>query len=302
MSINIFVNTIYNKLISFMQTYMPKTRAKIEYYIAYHKKINLKNPQTFSEKLIWLSLHTYKNNPTVLNLCDKYLVREFVAKKVGNEILNELYYVWDDISKINYRDLPYSFALKVSQGCTTNLLCRDKSKLAETDFYQTINAWNKKQHIYDKMMANVGGIKVSELKKYYICEKYLFQDGQTTPIDYKIYCFNGIPKAILVISNRFENKTGLFMTPDWKVLSELSGHYSKPIKVYSRPESLSTMLDVAKKLSKGFPFVRVDMYDVQGKAIFGEMTFFPNGCINLQETSIDGKTMGELLDLAEVMN
>lgn len=302
MNINSFVNNIYSKLISIMQTYMPKTRAKIEYYIAYHKKCNLNNPQTFSEKLIWLSLHTYRNNPTVLALCDKYLVRAFVEKKVGKELLNELYYVWDDVSQIHYKDLPNSFALKVSQGCTTNILCRDKNKLAESDFYHTINTWNKKQHIYDKMMADVGGIRIDKLKKYYICEKYLFQDGEKTPIDYKIYCFNGIPRAILVISNRFEKKTGLFMTPDWQVLSELSGHYSKPTKIYSRPESLSIMLDAARKLSKGFPFVRVDMYDVQGKAIFGEMTFFPNGCINLQETLVDGKTMGELLDLTEVMN
>ena len=296
-----FVKSSYDWLVAFSKAYMPKSRAKIAYRIAYGKKCNLQNPQTLSEKLLWLSLNTYRNNPVVLSLCDKYEVREYVKEKIGESYLNELYRVYYSIDDIHFEELPNSFALKVSQGCTTNIFCEDKDKYSKAEFDKTLDEWRSDQRLYDKMMADIGGVPVKELKKYYVCEKYLKEEGRKSPTDYKIYCFNGVPKAILVISDRFEHKTGLFMTPDWTFLSELSGHYKSPAKVYDRPESLESMLYAARTLSEGFPFVRVDMYDINGKAVFGEMTFFPNGCIHLQETNIDGKTMGQLLDISELI-
>ncbi len=296
------VKKTYSWLVAFAKAYFPETRAKVAYRVAYGKKCDLKKPKTFSEKLLWLSLNTYRNNPTVLKLCDKYLVREFITKKIGSQYLNELYSVYQSIEDIHFEDLPDSFALKVSQGCTTNIFCEDKAKFDRAVFNRTLAEWGSRQRLYDKMMADIGGVPVEKLEKYYICEKYLREPGKKSPTDYKIYCFKGVPKAILVISDRFAHKTGLFMNTDWTVLSELSGTYHKPEKVYDRPKSLEDMLVAAEKLSEGFPFVRVDMYDIEGQAIFGEMTFFPNGCIHLQETKIDGKTMGELLDISDLLD
>lgn len=281
----------------FLKAYFPKLRAKLAYRVAYGKRCDLKHPTTFSEKMLWLSLHTYRNNYTVMTLCDKYLVREYVAKHAGEQCLNKLLYVFQNIEDIDFKLLPQQFALKISQGCATNIFCANKNEYGEEQFRSVLHEWASGQRLYDKVMADVGGIPRKDLPKYYICEEYLKEDGKSSPTDYKIYCFNGIPKAILVISDRFENKTGLFMTPDWKVLAELSNAYKKPSVVYPRPASLDTMIDIAKKLSAPFPFVRVDMYDINGKAIFGEMTFFPNGCVHLQETMVEGKTMGELLEL-----
>ena len=297
-----WIKRIYSNMVAFAKAYFPKTRARVAYRVAYGKKCNLKTPQTFSEKLLWLSLNTYRNNPMVLKLCDKYLVREYIREKVGDGYLNDLYQVYNAIEDIHFDELPDSFALKVSQGCTTNIFCEDRKKFDRVTFEATLAEWSKGQKLYDKMMADIGGVPVSELKKYYICEKLLKEPGKKSPTDYKIYCFRGVPKAILVISDRFEKKTGLFMTPEWKVLSELTGHYRKPASVYKRPDSLDDMLYAARKLSEGFPFVRVDMYDIDGKAVFGEMTFFPNGCIHLQETDVDGRSMGELLDITKEMN
>ncbi len=281
----------------FMKAYFPTLRAKIAYRIAYGKKCDLKQPKTLSEKLLWLSLNTYRNNKTVMELSDKYLVRNYVEKQAGKKYLNELFFVYNSIKDIDYQKLPQQFALKVSQGCATNVFCDDKTKLDKREFDKTLKNWGSGQRLYDKVMADVGGIPRKQLPKYYICEKLLQEKGKKSPTDYKIYCFNGVPKAILVISDRFEQKSGLFMSTNWEVLGELSGSYKKPSQIYSRPKSLDDMLLAAEKLSAPFPFVRIDMYDINGNAVFGEMTFFPNGCVHFQETQIDGKSMGETLVL-----
>lgn len=296
-----FVIRGYGRCCAFLKAYFPTLAAKVAYRVAYGKKCNLKDPKTFSEKLLWLSLNTYKNNPLILDLCDKYLVRDYISDMVGSGYLNEMYAVYDSLSDLRLDVLPNTFALKVSQGCATNLFCEDKNQFSSSLFEKTIMSWSKKQKLYDKAMANIGGISVKQLKKYYLCEKLLKEPGKTSPTDYKIYCFNGVPKAILVIEDRFGDKTGIFMTPEWTFLSELSKEYKKPVITHQKPESLEQMITVAKKLSADFPFVRVDMYDIDGKAIFGELTFFPNGCIHAQETLVDGKTMGELLDISQLI-
>jgi len=297
-----FIKETYSWLVAFAKAYLPKTRAKIAYKVAYGTNCNLDDPKTLSEKLLWLSLNTYRNNPLVLKLCDKYRVREYVSERIGDGYLNELYSVYTSIDDIHFNELPNSFALKVSQGCTTNIICENKKTFDEKKFNGTLKKWSESQRLYDKMMADIGGVPVNKLEKYYICEKYLKEPGKESPTDYKIYCFNGEPKAILVISDRFGDKTGLFMNTDWTFLSELSGAYHRPEKIYDRPESLDDMLFAAKELSAEFPFVRVDMYNIEGKAIFGEMTFFPNGCIHLQETEIEGRPMGDLLDISNLVN
>ncbi len=296
------IKMAYTKMVELTRAFFPKFSAKYEYLIAYGHCCNLDNPVTFSEKLLWLSLNTYKDNPLIMQLCDKYLVRDFVCERTGSNYLNELYSVYNSIENINFDELPKSFALKVSQGCTTNIFCENKEAYDRKDFYKILTKWKKSQYLYDRCIANVGGIAVKDLKKFYICEKLLKEKGKKSPTDYKIYCFNGEPKAILVITDRFENITGAFMSTRWDYLSGLTGSkYHKTQMEFKKPQSLETMLDVARKLSHGFPFVRVDMYDIDGKAIFGEMTFFPNGCIHMQETLIDGKTMGELLDISYLL-
>lgn len=289
----------YNWANAFAKAYLPTIRAKIAYRVAYGKRCDLKNPSTFCEKLLWLSLNTYRNNMQVLNLCDKYLVRSYVEKKIGKEYLNELYAVYDNLNQIQYDNLPNSFVLKVSQGCTTNIFCKDKSIYNRNLFEETVKGWAKNQKLYDKMMADIGGVRIKDYKKYYVCEKYLCEEGKSSPTDYKFYCFHGEPKAVLVVSDRFGDETGLFLTPEWEILQEQTGAFRKPEVLYAKPQSLQEMLVVARVLSAGFPFVRVDLYDINGKVIFGEMTFFPNGCIRPVEAEIEGKPMGELLDITE---
>jgi hypothetical protein len=299
---NRWINALYRALLAFGKAYMPITRARLAYWVTYRKALNLKHPTTFSEKLLWLSFHTYRNNPQIMRLSDKFFVRPYVTEVVGDHVLNPLLRVYEDLSDIRWEDLPSSFALKISQGCKTNLLVEDKAAIQPQLLSDTLQSWGTGQRLYDREMANIGGIALSDYKKVYVLEPFLSQPGEASPIDYKFYCFNGEPKAILVIQDRFGHKKGLFMSLDWQVLSHLTGSYQDPSGVFERPKGLEQMIEVAKKLSQPFPFVRVDLYDLDGRVVFGELTFFPNGCIGMQETVIDGKTMGEWLDLSSVMN
>lgn len=299
---NKFIKKIYSKLSGFLRAYFPYTRAKVAYYFAYGEKANLTQPKTFSEKLLWLSLNTYRSNPLILQLSDKYLVRKYVKERIGEGILNELYSVWGSTDNINIQDLPNSFALKLSQGWSTNLICERKNDIDQKVLNKILEKWNSGQYLYDKIIADVGGISVKELKKYIICEKYLRQESEEAPIDYKFYCFNGVPKAILVIRDRFNKKQGVFMTTSWELLSELKGAYEIPEKPFIKPRSLERMVETARKLCAPFPFVRVDLYDINDMPIFGELTFFPSGCIGVSETKVDGKSMGELLDISKEMD
>ncbi len=284
-------------VLTVLRVIAPRTADKIRYLVAYKSICNLKNPKSFSEKLIWLRWNTYYQNKTVLDCCDKYLVREYVSEKGCDDTLNELIGVWTSPSEIKWDELPDRFVLKRSQGCNDSFICANKGKYDKNELEKYKRIWKKEELTYDVPLAKVAGIKPSELKKWYICEKYLCDSTGQSPMDYKFYCFHGEPKAILAITGRFETITGAIMSTDWRQLATLTGKYNKLDKPLERPKSLGKMVDVARKLSEPFPFVRVDLYDIEGEVIFGELTFYPNGCINMQETDIDGVSMADFLNI-----
>lgn len=292
------IKRLYSSLLLFLRAFVPHAWAQLTHVIAYGKRPKLKEPKTFSEKLLWLSLNDYRNNLLVMNCSDKYLVREYVEKCGHKEVLNTLYSVWEKPSDIDWESLPESFALKLSQGWNTNIICSNKLNLDITAAQAKVINWHKGQRLYDRVMAGIGGVRVRDLKKYYIAEKYLGTNQNEVPVDYKFYCFNGKPMAILVISDRYSGQVhGCFMDTEWNYLAPLKGYYSSVDTTFSQPESLVKMLKIASELSVHFPFVRVDFYEYEGEPVLGELTFFPNGCVNMQETAVNGVSMGDLLAL-----
>lgn len=280
-----------------MQSLCPGLWARIQYKHFYGKNCDLKHPKTLSEKLLWLWLHDYRANRTIMEMNDKYEVRAYIERYGYGELLNELYFMTDDPDSVSLNDLPQRFALKLSQGWNTNLICEDKSELNEAQLRKILNRWHRGQFFYDLGVAKTGGVRLKDVRKHYICERFLSDDKYGIPNDYKIYCFHGVPTAILYISDRFKEKKGCFMSPEWTFLGDVDGKYIPMEEPPERPRSLDVMLEAARKISADFPFVRVDFYDENGQAIFGETTFFPNGCIGMQEIAINGTEMGELLHL-----
>lgn len=273
----------------------PVITSKILYKKANGDTLNLKNPRSFNEKLMWLKLNTYYNNDLVTICADKYLVRNYVKECGYGYLLNDLIGVWDSVDEINWNKLPQKFAIKCNHGCGYNIICSDKSKLNIEKSKMKLRRWLNED--FWKISAEVN---YKYIPKKIICEKYLDTNQGFLPYDYKIYCFNGEPKTILLVMDRGEEKRGAFMSLDWEFISEVGGDYQAVSEYPRKPKSLNNMLNAAKTLSKPFPFVRVDFYQVDNKPIFGEMTFTPAGCISASETEIEGVPMGQILDLSKV--
>jgi hypothetical protein len=250
----------------------PKVVLSLRYKHALGRKINLTNPVLFWDKIMWMSLYT--DTSLWSKLADKYEVREFVKQKYNDTILNEIFNVYDSVKEINYDELPDRFVLKTTNSCTTNIIVKDKKKLDIESANKQLNTWLK--YPYGEL---TGQLHYSKIKPRIIAENYLEQnDDPDKPLsDYKFYCFNGMPLFCNVLTDRIFNthicKRNMYDL-SWKSHPEL---FKKGLAIsdIAAPKSLETMVDIAAKLSKGFPFVRVDLYEINNKPIFGEMTFMP---------------------------
>lgn len=246
---------------------------KIYYRISMGEKLNLKKPINFNEKLQWLKLnHIPKNN--IYTICaDKYKVRSYVKEKTDKNILNELLLVKNNINEINFKKLPNSFVVKGTKN--GHIICHDKND---------INL-KKEIHRFDKESSKNFGIATGELhyteiEKKVIVEKYLGGPNGELPLDYKIYCFNGEPTSICVYErNPIDFSTiRYFYDFEWNPQHDyISSQFASTPDRYEKPENLDTMYKIAKELSEPFPFVRVDLYNIKGNIIFGELTFTPTG-------------------------
>jgi len=273
-----------------MSSISPELNTRYLYRRVHGKTLNLENPKSFNEKLIWLKLNTYNNNDLVTQCADKYRVREYVKEKNLGYLLNDLIDAYDTPEEIEWNRLPTKFVLKGNHGAGYNIICDDKSKLDINKAEKQLKKWMKED--YWKPYAE---INYKYISKKIICEKYLDTNEGFLPIDYKIYCFNGVPKAILVMSDRDTEIDAVFMDNDWNFISNVSKYKNE--KIPKKPSSLDEMLEAAKRLSEPFPFVRVDFYQYRNQPIFGELTFTPSGGLVVSQTAIEGKGMGELLKL-----
>ncbi len=275
----------------------PKLNTQVRYHKVFHRKLDLKNPRDFPAKLCWLKLRLYMKNPLVIQCADKYAVRSFIEKMGCADSLNELYGVWDDPKEIPWDKLPNQFVLKWNFGSGYVIVCNDKKNFNVSQALKKLRSWKKA-----KPWLLFAELQYKYAPKKIICEKYL-DTLDSLPYDYKVYCFNGEPKCILVMWDRGANIKACFMTPEWRFISfsQRKKYANLSLdQIPKKPESLTQMIEKSRKLASPFPFVRVDWYDYKGKAIFGETTFTPSACCNVSETLIDGKDMGDLLQLPKV--
>jgi len=246
-----------------------ETYVKIWYYYRTRKYLRLKNPQKFTEKLQWLKLNDH--NPTYTQLVDKYEVRKFVLDRVGEEYLIPLIGVYDTFDEIDFSIFPSQFVLKCNHDSGSIVICKDKSNFNVDQARKKLNKALKRSHYpvsREWMYKNVNPRIIAE---QYIEEK----SGQIK--DYKIYCFNGESKLIYVNFDRFVNTKGNLYTTEWEYISATLIFEPDPDYVIKKPNNINLLLQIAEKLAKGFLFMRVDMYCVNEKVYFGEMSFYPGG-------------------------
>ncbi len=269
----------------------PLLLSKIMYYHKYKKKLNLKDPIMFNEKLMYLKIKNYNNNNIVWQCSDKYLVREY-AKKHGVEEkhLPKLMYVYNTSDEINFDTLPNKFALKCTHGCGFNIICTDKEKLNKKETLEKLKKWQKTKFGYES-----AEVHYTHIKPLIICEEYLnFKDE--LPNDYKVYCFNGVPKVILVCSERDKGLKLNFYDLKWNELLIGKNKYRNKNEI-KKPNCFEKMIEISKKVSAEFPFVRVDFYEYKNDAILGEMTFTPAACLANYYTPKGEKYLGSLLKI-----
>ena len=284
------VHSAYRRFLQLLCIISPDLNNRAAFLIKNKKLPDLRNPGSFSEKLIFLKLRCYNHDPLVRTCADKYAVRAFLTQNGYERYLNDLLYVYDDADSIDFSVLPQKFVLKWNFGAGYNIICRQLSDLDIEKTRKQLKKWGKeKYHLYSGEMQYKG------IQKKIVCERFLGDDSGTVPDDYKLYCFNGKVRAIFVMSGRGEELRTMFLSPEWKPLGNTEKY--KQLDSIRRPECLSEMIEFAEHISARFPFVRVDLFVIEDRIYFGELTFTPAGGIYSSETEIDGKSMGDLLDI-----
>lgn len=282
---------IADKAVSFVTYVSPKINTQLRYKMAYGVFPDLNHPRTFSEKLCWLKLFRYMNDPLVIKCADKYRVREYLEEKGCNALLNELYCVYDSAEQIEWDTLPDQFVMKWNFGAGKNLICKDKGHYTADDVISLFREWGK-----DKCWLPYSEMQYKHISPKIVCEKYLQDDSHSNALpDYKVYCFHGEPLATLVMLDRNEQVKAVFFDQDWNALD--NPKYNRPNEKIEKPECFCQMMDSARILSKPFPFVRVDFYIVNGRLFFGELTFTPAGGIYTSHVKIQGKDMTDYLHI-----
>ncbi len=263
------------------------------------KKLNLDNPQTFSEKLQWLKL--YNRKPEYTQMVDKFEAKKYVANIIGEEYIIPTLGVWDSVEDIDFNKLPNQFVLKTTHGGGSGgvVICKDKVTFDIKFAKKKLNR-SLKQDIYISLRE----WPYKDVKKRIIAELFIGESGHNDLSDYKFFCFNGKPMYCQVIAGRESGTT----TVDWYDKDWNHQPFQEPKDYpfakqgHCKPHCLNEMWELAAKLSQGQPFLRVDFYEINNTVKFGELTFFPtSGMGGFNPEELDFK-FGEWIMLPRVNN
>lgn len=279
------------RLLSFIPT---KFMLKIQFRIKFKKKLNFKNPKRYTEKIQKYKLE-YKNK-NMITCADKYEVRKYVKAKGYENILINNHGVYSSYKDINFDKLPKQFVLKSTNGAGAKqvIVIKNKDSIDFNKLKKEMKTWTKtssKRH---------GGREYSyhRIKGRIIADELIISDNPNYKKleDYKFFCFNGKAKVVKLIFREGDLDEGNFYDMNWNHLCVESDDKFN-LKEIKKPENFEKMIEIAEKLSEEFPHVRVDMYNVNGKIYFGEMTFYPwSGYVKFKPDAFDYK-LGEFFNI-----
>lgn len=282
---------LYDKLLPYYCIHFTKPAVKMLYKQFFQKPLDLDNPRDLNEKINWLKIYCYKNDPLVAQCADKYRVREYVKDNGCEEILNELYGVYYDYRDVDFETLPNQFVLKLNRGAGLNFICSDKSKIDVQQVRRMMKAWFRAE-----CGERYGELHYRKSKPCIICEKYLGDNDGNYPVDYKIYTFGGMAHCVEICVGRNEHVKFLYVDANYKRI-DYGKIYHEDNLLPPKPQCFDEMIYFAEKLSKPFCHVRMDFYVYNDRAILGEMTFTNNGGFDNYIKQEALNTMGDLLKL-----
>ena len=247
-----------------------KTYLKIQTTLFLDRSLNLNHPETFNEKMQWLKLND--RNPTYTIMVDKFKAKEYAREIIGDEHIIPTYGCWEKFEDINFDELPERFVLKCNHDSGSVVICKSKKifdlKMAKAKIEKGLHTdgyyWGREW-------------PYTNVERRIIAEEFLHDNKEDDLPDYKVHCFGGVPKFILVCKDRF-SKTGMtedFYDTNWKSIDVSRPNHKRSSRQMDRPKWLEEMLHLSELLSKGIPFLRVDFYVVNEKLYLGELTLYP---------------------------
>lgn len=267
-----------------------KAFVAIKYWVVAKRKLNLSNPVFYNEKIQWLKL--YDRKPLYSQLVDKVDVRSYVAERVGSQYLIPQLGVYDSVDQIDWDSLPMQCVFKANHTSGDVLICTDTQTMDREKTKQEISHWLEKNYYwYNREWP------YKDVRPRIVCEPYLVDESGYELKDYKIYVFNGVPKLIQVDFDRYSSHKRNIYTTDWHYVDVMFHYPTHPEIQIPKPECLEEMLEFAEALGKDLAHVRVDVYVIQGKIFFGELTLYKGGGFAPFEPMSFEKEMGAWLEL-----
>ena len=244
---------------------------RLQYWIKTGHKLNLNKPQRYTEKI--QSYKCFYRNPLLKVCSDKYMVRDYVASKGMAKYLNELYGIYDSAEDVCFDSLPNEFVIKSTDGGGSNniIICKNKDELNIFETIKTVNSWLKLNRKVNpgREWGYLGG------RPRVIIEKLIKNiNSETSLTDYKMYCFCGHVHSLFVLTDRDKGAKINFFDRNWNPLNVKSDSYPTSNQLILKPKNFDRMIEIAEVLSEDFPHVRIDLYNIDGNIIFGEMTFY----------------------------
>lgn len=285
-----FKDNILDRVWKFLTHILPaKTYLSLKYRVIFKKKMSWSNPSTFNEKLQWSKI--YGPGKEYAQYVDKVLVKRYVAETIGEEYVIPTFGVWCTEKDVDVDSLPEQFVLKCNHNSGCVVICRDKSEFDLTEAQKILRRALKNNYY---LMGKEKPYKYVERRVF--AEKFMQDNVHNEIRDYKFFCFDGHPQMLLIASNRVDELKLDYFDMNFNHLNLRQG-YGNAVQPLEKPESFELMKTLVSKLSSGFPQVRVDMYEINEKVYFGEMTFFHfNGFMPFEPASWDDR-LGAMLTL-----
>lgn len=292
---NFFKRKYYQALLAILKTIncSDEKFVKVQYFYKNNRKLNLKHPSEFAEKLQWLKLYYYTE--AYQQYADKYAVRNYVKDTIGDQYLIDLIGVYDSVDVIDIDKLPSQFVLKGVHGSGYNVIVSNKAEinwnLAQIKLKKYLS-----RNYYDRCREKV----YRTIPPRIIAEKYLSSFDSGNILDYKFQCFDGEPKYVLIKTLVGKTYKRAIYDLNWNKLEPDLTTKNYLVKDLEKPAKFDEMLEVARKLSKGFIYIRVDLYSIKDKIYFGELTFFPNGGAERFIIERLNKEFGDMITLPNI--
>lgn len=277
------------KLISCLRFIPTKPYLKMVYKIKTGKKLNLKNPIGFNEKLNWLKVNDI--HPEYTDLVDKIKVREYVQNKIGEDICFPLLGQWEKYEDVNFEILPEQFVMKCNHDSGSVKIINNKSKI---DHKELAKFFKSRLKINSYTIGREYPYK--NIKPMIMAEKYMVPKGSSDINDYKFFCFNGNPEIMFIATDRSTDVKFDFFDMNFNHL-DIENIHPQAGKTIEKPKLFEEMKEIASKLSQGMKFVRIDLYEIEGKVYFGEFTFFHGGGFWLFKPDEWERKLGDLINI-----